>query len=861
MPFSLTSLSPSELSLALLAVTAAVLLLLLVPGATAGLLRRMARRQIVRRPLQTALMVAGLALGTMFMTAALALQDSFQASFVTARLSQVGNVDEAVTGPMTQAQVQNALSRLRHTPQVQTATALYLSTFATLARAHPRRGGGHGGVGPTNVYIYGVTSGFDAVYGPLIDIKGRPVRVAELRPGQVFLSHQAASAGGIRAGARVMVSWYGITMRARVRAVLSTNPVVTTGELVQDIPVAGVILPLPVIEQAFAKRFHHALSPDTICIKNVGLDDSPSRAVLPVLQHLFGVRPLDLTSNHSTFVPTYFDTFLIHPLKPDAVEVAQGLSPISSKAEYLASPAARQAQWLLPAFTSLLVGASLLLLTVQCLLLAAERRAELGLSRALGLQRRQVVQAMAVEGSGYAILAAALGVPLGAGAVAAELAVLQHLPVISLGPSAPFQFDRIPFHLAIRWQSAVDAACLTLLLTLAVVVVLALWVSRLTIVAAIRDLDDPPAPPTPLIDLVRDFHAPALDADGRGVTETAARRRERRGEAVGSLVRGLIVRGPLCLLVGIGVSLLGGSLGNDTWHSTGVVALIGGTGLLVRWMVTLSSVARDAIDRLGISLLGLGWLVYGLQMGHSFFGPVFAADLTVFRLKRFSSYSLPEILLDLLVPLIGVTILVVRNLDVPARAVSAVLRLIPGVAPVSRIGLVYPLTFRLRAGVTVALVSLITYLVMLLVVNNLSAMGQSQVAGEYTADLTAILASYLALGLIFGAFAIAIITSRSVVERRQQIAMLRAIGYSRLMVRRWFLVESGFVVLLGLLAGAGLAWWIVAQVAREDRQPVPMPIGAVLLLLTGGYLVVLVCTMLPTRQAARLPPAEALRYE
>ncbi len=515
----------------------------------------------------------------------------------------------------------------------------------------------------------------------------------------------------------------------------------------------------------------------------------------------------------------------------------------------------------MPAFSSLLVGASLLLLVLQCLLLAVERRAELGLSRALGLQRRHVMRGLVLEGCGYALLAALVGVPLGAAVDAVELAALQRLPNLSLGPSAPFQFDRIPFHLAVRWQSAVDAGCLTILLTVTVVLILGLWIARMTVVAAIRDLDEPRVPPTPLLKLVRALRAPLPDSHGRTVLETAARRRERRWEALGSLARAVTVRGPLCLVAGTILALLGPSLGDDVWRSLGVVLLIAGVGLLVRWISALSSLPHDAIDRLGITVLGLGWLMYGLETGESFFGPVFATDLSALRLPRFPPYSLPEILLDLLLPLAGVTILVVRNLDVPAKLVSAILRLIPGLAPVSRISLVYPLTFRVRAGVTVALVSLVTYLVMLLVVNNLGASRQSQVPVAYTADLTGILTAYLALGLVFGIFAIAVVTSRGVMERRQQIGMLRAIGFSPTHVHRWFLIEAGFVVVLGLICGTALACWIVVQVALQDGQPITAPVGAVLLLSLVGYPVVLASTGLPARRAARLAPAEALRYE
>ena len=42
-------------------------------------------------------------------------------------------------------------------------------------------------------------------------------------------------------------------------------------------------------------------------------------------------------------------------------------------------------------------------------------------------------------------------------------------------------------------------------------------------------------------------------------------------------------------------------------------------------------------------------------------------------------------------------------------------------------------------------------------------------------------------------------------ERRQQIGMLRALGFQREMVSWSFLIESSFVALLGIALGAGLA--------------------------------------------------------
>ena len=131
-----------------------------------------------------------------------------------------------------------------------------------------------------------------------------------------------------------------------------------------------------------------------------------------------------------------------------------------------------------------------------------------------------------------------------------------------------------------------------------------------------------------------------------------------------------------------------------------------------------------------------------------------------------------------------------------------------------------------------------------------------------TAMLLLVLSCYLALGLLFGIFVIGVIASRAVVERRQQIGMLRALGFSRSLVRRSFFLETGFVVTLSLLVSTSLALWQAYRVALQVYvNAFPVPVWPVVLILLGSYLVALVATLFPARRAARLHPAEALRYE
>ena len=126
---------------------------------------------------------------------------------------------------------------------------------------------------------------------------------------------------------------------------------------------------------------------------------------------------------------------------------------------------------------------------------------------------------------------------------------------------------------------------------------------------------------------------------------------------------------------------------------------------------------------------------------------------------------------------------------------------------------------------------------------------------------------FMALGLFVGVAAVGVIAFRSVVERRQQIGMLRAIGYQRAMVSLSFLIETGFVVALGVISGTALGLVLARNLFRSDSSntiagsPFLIPWGLISLILGATVVVALIMTWIPARQAASVAPAEALRYE
>ena len=127
---------------------------------------------------------------------------------------------------------------------------------------------------------------------------------------------------------------------------------------------------------------------------------------------------------------------------------------------------------------------------------------------------------------------------------------------------------------------------------------------------------------------------------------------------------------------------------------------------------------------------------------------------------------------------------------------------------------------------------------------------------------------FMGLGLIVGIAALGVIAFRAVVERRQQIGMLRAIGYQRSMVALSFLFESGFValfgIIMGLVMGVSFAWVLWTSGGIDDSPEgagfvVPWIQLAVICGIAFGSSMLM--TYFPARSASRVEVADALRYE
>jgi putative ABC transport system permease protein len=126
-------------------------------------------------------------------------------------------------------------------------------------------------------------------------------------------------------------------------------------------------------------------------------------------------------------------------------------------------------------------------------------------------------------------------------------------------------------------------------------------------------------------------------------------------------------------------------------------------------------------------------------------------------------------------------------------------------------------------------------------------------------QFTTLLLGLGAVALLVGAIGIANIMVISVLERRGEIGLRRALGATKRHVWAQFLAESALLAVLGGIAGlllGGGATWIYSQAKNE---PFVIPLYALVAAPAAGFLIGGLAGVYPAAKAAALSPTEALR--
>jgi putative ABC transport system permease protein len=115
-----------------------------------------------------------------------------------------------------------------------------------------------------------------------------------------------------------------------------------------------------------------------------------------------------------------------------------------------------------------------------------------------------------------------------------------------------------------------------------------------------------------------------------------------------------------------------------------------------------------------------------------------------------------------------------------------------------------------------------------------------------------------AVALLVGAIGVANIMVISVLERRQEIGLRRALGATRGQIRTQFLSEAILLSLIGGTAGVGTGAAATAIYARTKGWAIIIPPGAWAGGLTAALLIGALAGLLPAIRASRLSPTQAL---
>ncbi|MEV6786804.1 ABC transporter permease [Streptomyces sp. NPDC051098] len=123
----------------------------------------------------------------------------------------------------------------------------------------------------------------------------------------------------------------------------------------------------------------------------------------------------------------------------------------------------------------------------------------------------------------------------------------------------------------------------------------------------------------------------------------------------------------------------------------------------------------------------------------------------------------------------------------------------------------------------------------------------------------------LGLAIVIAVLGVVNTLALSVVERTREIGLLRAIGLSRVQLRRMIRLESVVIAVFGALLGLalGMVWGVAVQqvLALEGLTAFAVPWGTVITVVVGSVVVGLAAAVLPALRASRMNVLAAIAHE
>ncbi|HEY7488446.1 MAG TPA: FtsX-like permease family protein [Streptosporangiaceae bacterium] len=415
-------------------------------------LRRLALRQVTRRPAELVLVVAGSLLGTALIVASLTVGDSLDRSVRQTAYDTLGQVDEYVRSPSVELGDEAAfrLRPLRQNPDVDGVLTVHGGYAAAAVNSGGRR------VAEPRVLAWELNFADAARFGaPYPSGLSAP----DPGPGGVVLNEHLAKALRARVGDRVTFYAYGRELQATVATIVPARGL------------AGVGLGAAVNRDAFfspgalvglSTAADQQLTTTTFVSNRGGVEGGArlTDAVTGQMQGMLG----SLTASRGAE--------LAKPKQEVLDQAAQTGAILGSLFLFIAS-------------FSIIAG--VLLIVNIFVMLIEERKGQLGILRAIGMRRRRVSHELAIEGTFYTCAAVLLGglVGIGIGRVVVILAV-------NIFNGINGSDNQLKVIFAVTPTSVINGMAAGFLIALVAVVLTSVRVARTNIIAAIRDLEPSP---------------------------------------------------------------------------------------------------------------------------------------------------------------------------------------------------------------------------------------------------------------------------------------------------------------------------------------------------------------------------------
>src|SRR5881628_95651 len=412
------------------------------------LLARLAARNIGRRKSRVLIVVAGLLVGTAVISSSLVVGDTLSYIFLEDVYARLDAIDELVSNTFNGQLFSFSESNFTQIAADLGASNSPIDGIApALLKVMPVRNVA-GNKGNQQITVMGLDAFREGGFGPLTLLDGRNVDTDPLSPAELYANERAAADLNATAG-QDLTLFYGTTNQTIVHA--------TVAGIVRDAGKAAyesrAILFMDLRRAQAA--FNESSTINLIRVSNRGgIAD--------------GVAYSDrVTQDLRLSIATRHLLLRVEAVKAD--DTAQAVQ------------IGRDATDLFLVMGAFGILAGVLLIVNIFVMLAEERKPELGVARAVGFLRSDLLTTFALEGTFYAVVAAALGALAGLG--------LGYVMVYFFDKLVPHGDVVVTFHFdpASVLTAFVAGTALTW-----VTILLASWrVSRLNIVRAIRDLPEP----------------------------------------------------------------------------------------------------------------------------------------------------------------------------------------------------------------------------------------------------------------------------------------------------------------------------------------------------------------------------------